>query len=129
MPVNRTEAVSEALIHVSDKLGYGVQELYQVYTKGQAVEGMVTLVVTAGVLGFAALSSAVVYRKGRQLEEDSKVEFDAEDKTGFTVAAGLAVLMIGVFVAAAVHPALVQIFAPEYMAAKELVQAAGGAIQ
>lgn len=136
MPVNKTEAMSQALIHVADKLGYGVRELYQVYTKGQAVEGMVTLGSLAFVLAVGAVVSGVAYRilskkEGEVMREcaiGSDKKWEKNDTLRSTAIAGFVAFFIAVFVVSVAQPAVLKILAPEYMAAKELVQAAGGVV-
>jgi len=135
MAVNGTEAVSQTLIQLSDKLGYSVSKLYEIYTQGQAVEGMlgvasIVFVVLVGIAAFWYTNRRFSEYEGEKTvtSYSSERTWDKGDTLGYSIVAGLMSALLAAFVVAAAQPALLKVLAPEYMAAKELVETAGGVV-
>lgn len=116
---NKTSQMSEALIQVADKLGYGVQELYQIFLKAQQIEGLLSLLgVIVWVTSTYTVTKKVVDSEDYQDKVDAQFAYAAVGMVAALIL-GLAVIVL--------HGASMQILAPEYTAAEKLITSIGGA--
>ena len=117
--VTGNATVGDALIHISDKLGIGIQEIYRIYISAQswiAFQGIVSVSVFIAIFLIGALISVYVYIKS---------DDEYNDRDGMVLfALMLVTLTIALVISIGVHAALGfygRSVVPEYYALQDLL--------
>lgn len=115
--MNRSAALSDAMLQIADRLGYTVGEVYQIYVEAQtakALTGSLTLVLA----GLSATTAAyVTFSRVR----DSENLNDPEDAYLAAIMVGMIGLVLGVGAADLLGEILMRLLVPEYMAVQDLL--------
>lgn len=112
--MNRTQALSEAFIHVSDKIGYTVGEIYQVYVQAQTAKATISIVAGMAAILFYFVLLGTSYMIGSRMEDE---------EGGALIV--LCAFFFGILLAFAVYGAVesvgMRLLAPEYMAIQDMM--------
>jgi len=119
---NATEQMSQALVHISDKLGYTTEKVFEIYTQAQqaqAAANIITLFTGLVLFGLMMYFAVKKIRSSGLRGEDREVAYLVA--TGFSI-------MATVLIADVLHTMILQLVAPEYMAVQEIMAQVGEVI-
>lgn len=108
--------MTEVIIQLANQLGIASTELIKIYAEPRALIGLLTLISTITVIGFALLSGALTYHKLK--ENDS---LDPEGQVMLSVLVGVVSAGILALITAVISDAILNIHYPEYMAVDMLL--------
>ena len=115
--MNKSAALSDAVLQVTDKLGYTVQEVYQVYVQVQTAKAITNglSISIAGVVGMV-----VFYTVYSRVADNP--DADPEDPILFGLMLGIpAAVVAGAVSGILFYEVGMRLMAPEYMAIQELL--------
>lgn len=118
--MNKTEQLSQALIQISDKLGYTTQQVFEIYTQAQTAKAVMGSVELGIAAMFGLVFGGLTYRSLKDVEE-----LDLDDVVLVTLMAAVLAGAIGSLAGGSVHDIGMRLLAPEYMAVKEMATAIG----
>jgi len=129
--------MSQALVHVSDKLGYGTEKVFKIYAEAQqakAVADIAGFLTTLTVLILAVVGAWKLYQRladGSENEDSSDSEASGVGAIFYLYSALLGVAITAVAAAeggSLVHDLVMRLMAPEYMAVQEIMSQVGEVI-
>lgn len=128
------DQIAEVLTHLADKLGYTTQQIHQIYTQGHQLEGTLSLVFIGIWITLTTATALLTYlickrREGEQYAESQTLGGGANEKIwtrdetlGTTAMITLGVAVIALFVLLIAYEPTLKMLAPEYTAAKAMIQ-------
>lgn len=110
--------ISEAMMILSDKIGIGVDTLYQLNLQVQTIKAVSNIITILSILAILTISAAIIYR----WDNSNLYAFDGPEGKVFLFCIIAVCIIIGCFLLQlCIEETALRIFAPQYMAMKDTV--------
>ncbi len=116
--------ISEAITILADKVGIGVDTLYQLNLSIQTIKAVSNIVTLISMIVLIIISAIIIY-----IWDNRYQVFDGAEGKAFIFGMVLVVIVLGcLFFQACIEETALRIFAPQYMAMKDTISMIGGMI-
>jgi hypothetical protein len=118
-----TEPIANAMLTIADKLGYTVQQIYQIYVAAQFKIAMINAILaTASILTMLIL---IVYLWWYHKKLKDANDYDAEEKIFYRAFFGGIIVAIIIGFLCVLQGILIQLYCPEYCAIQQMLSQFG----
>jgi hypothetical protein len=127
---NATEQMSQALVHISDKLGYTTEKVFKIYAEAQSTKAIADVAAFSIPVAILLICGYIGYRIVKRIAEaeDCSEEEAATASVYLLFYGTIVALIIAGLAYGSVHDVIMRLGAPEYMAVQDILSQLEGVI-